>query len=240
MNKQQQQRIINLQGTYNFREMGGYETQDGKKTKWSTIYRADELSRLSEEDLEILRSFNIKTIIDFRAFEETEKVPDRKPTTVQKVFNIPIVFGSMEFLIKNIEKTGEKLMMQINSSAIEEAQNQFKEFFKIISDSSNLPIVFHCAGGKDRTGIASALFLSSLGVDREIIYKDYLLTAELIQKKYFSLMEKNPKLAPGFTVKREYLGSAFDTMESKYGGVESYLTKQLGVDLQLMKSIYTE
>ncbi|MCL2481325.1 MAG: tyrosine-protein phosphatase [Spirochaetaceae bacterium] len=240
MSKQHQQRVINLQGAYNFRDMGGYATQEGKKTKWGIIYRADELCRLSEEDLEILKDLNIKTIIDFRALEEAVKSPDQKPVTLIKNFNLPIVFGSMDSLMKSIELTGEKLMMQINSSAIEEAQEQYTEFFKIISDPSNLPLIFHCAGGKDRTGIAAALFLSLLGVDRETIYKDYLLSAELIQKKYLGLMEKNPKLAPGFTVKKDYLKAAFDTMENKYSGVESYLLNQLGVDFQLVKSIYTE
>ena len=237
---QQQQRHINLQGAYNFRDMGGYAAQEGKKTKWNTIYRADDLSRLSEADVEILKSFKIKTIIDFRSYEEAANSPDRKPATVTKVFNIPIVFGSMDSLVKSIETIGEKLMMQINSAAIEEAQAQYKEFFKIISDPSNLPLVFHCAGGKDRTGIASALFLSSLGVDRETIYKDYLLSAELIHKKYSGMIELNPKLAPGFTVKKEYLKAAFDTMENKYGGVEKYLVNNLGVDIKLLKSIYTE
>ena len=237
---QQHQRHIDLNGAYNFRNMGGYMTADGKKTKWDILYRSDDLSRLSKNDLEILKNFNIKTIIDFRSLEEIVKTPDRKPETVIKTFNIPIEFGSMAFLVKSIEAAGEKLMMQINREAIEKAQPQYKEFFKIIADTSNLPLVFHCAGGKDRTGIAAALFLSSLGVDREIIYNDYLLSAELIYKKYSELLNDNPNLAPGFTAKREYLKAAFDTIDDKYGGVQSYLVNQLDVDLQLMKSIYTE
>ena len=240
MDQQERQRNITLHGTYNFRDMGGYLTQDGKKTKWGVIYRADELSRLSKEDLKTLKSFNIKTIIDFRSPEEIAMAPDKKPETVTKVFKIPVVFGNMDSLVKSIETTGEELMRQINSSAIEEAQAQYKEFFKIISDPSNLPLIFHCAGGKDRTGIAAALFLYSLGVDMENIYKDYLLSAELINKKYFNLVELNPKLAPGFTVKKEYLKAAFDTMENNYGGAEKYLANKLGADLQLLKSIYTE
>ena len=240
MHQEKNQRNIKLHGAYNFRDMGGYAAQEGKTTKWGVIYRADELSRLSQNDLDILEKLKIKTIIDFRSPGEASKAPDQKPSTVIKTFSIPVVFGSMDSLLQSIDLTGEKFMMQINRSAIEEAQAQFKEFFRIISNSSNLPLIFHCAGGKDRAGIAAALFLSSIGVDMETIYKDYLLSAELIRKKYSDLAEINPKLTPSLTVKKEYLEAAFETMDKKYGGAESYLVNQLGVDLHLMRSIYIE
>ena len=241
MQQKKNQRIINLEGCYNFREMGGYKTAKKKQTKWGLIYRGGELSRLSADDLEILENFKIKTIIDFRTQEEVVKAPDKKPKTVIKVFNVPVSLGSMDFILENIEtRGGEKLMMQINSSAIKEAQAQYREFFKIISNPSNLPLVFHCAGGKDRTGIASALFLSALGVEIETIYDDYLLSAELLRKRYIEVIDINPNLAPCLTVKREYLKAALDTIDNEYGGMKNYLVNKLEVDIELLKSIYTE
>ena len=236
--QQQYERYVNLQGTYNFRDLGGYTTAEGKKIKRGLLYRSDELSRLTKEDLEILKSLNIKTIIDFRSHEETIFAPDKKPETTTHL-NMPLVFEGITDLIKNIETVGIEFMMQLNRLAVEKAKPVYMELFKTISIPTNLPLVFHCAGGKDRTGLAAALFLSALDVEKETIYEDYLLSAELIRNR-FILLNKNPNLPPGLTVKREYLKAAFDTIDNEYGGMKNYLVNKLEVDIELLKSIYTE
>ena len=126
MSQQEKQRLINLNGTYNFRDMGGYLAERGKKTKWGVLYRADELCRLSEGDLEILKIFKIKTIIDFRSHEEFISAPDKKPETVKSVFNLPVEVGSMLSLINEIEISGETFMMQIYDYLIEKALPVYK------------------------------------------------------------------------------------------------------------------
>ncbi|MDR0762826.1 MAG: tyrosine-protein phosphatase, partial [Campylobacteraceae bacterium] len=80
----------------------------------------------------------------------------------------------------------------------------------------------------------------SLGVDRESVIQDYLLSGIYVQEKYAPYINAAPHLAPVFTVYREYIEAAFDTIDKEYGGIDSYLSNELGVDLELMRGIYTE
>lgn len=137
-------------------------------------------------------------------------------------------------------ETGPSMMEDLNRAMVNEAKPQYTEFFKIMSDADNLPVVFHCTAGKDRTGFGAALFLASLGVDRETIYRDYLLSVKHVERKYRHVMESEPRMAPLLTVRRSYLKAAFDEIDKRYGGVDRYLTEQLGVDLERMRAIYTE
>jgi protein-tyrosine phosphatase len=93
-----------------------------------------------------------------------------------------------------------------------------------------------CDAGKDRAGFAAAMFLSALGIDKETIIQDYLLSGIYVEEKYASYVN----LAPVFTVYREYIEAAFDTIDKEYGGIDSYLSNELGVDLELMRGIYVE
>jgi protein-tyrosine phosphatase len=83
------------------------------------------------------------------------------------------------------------------------------------------------------------MFLSALGVDRETIIADYLLSDGYVREKYAELVSHAPGLAPLFQVHREYIAAAFEAIDQRYGGIESYLTHQLGVDMAKMKRLYT-
>jgi protein-tyrosine phosphatase len=107
-------------------------------------------------------------------------------------------------------------------------------------NENNTPLLFHCSAGKDRTGFASALFLASLGVDKETIIQDYLLSKKQVEEKYAGFVAENPVLEPLMTVKREYIEAALDLIDKEYGGMENYLTHYLQVDTLKMRKIYTE
>ena len=116
-------------------------------------------------------------------------------------------------------------------------QDVYKEFFSILSEKENAPLLFHCSAGKDRTGIAAALLLSALGVDRETVTEDYMLSAEHITKKYEFITREHPELKPLTTVRKEYLETAFRVIDEEFGGIERYLIDNLEVDLD---KLYTE
>jgi len=132
------------------------------------------------------------------------------------------------------------LLVEGNKYFITHNQKQYREFFQILMEEENTPLLFHCSAGKDRTGLGAALFLSALGVNREVIYQDYLLTNECLKDKYAVLIESVPLLAPILEARLEYIQAAFDIIDSEYGGTESYLTHYLDADLEKMRSIYLE
>lgn len=131
-------------------------------------------------------------------------------------------------------------MEEVYAYIIRNMQDVYKEFFSILSEKENAPLLFHCSAGKDRTGIAAALLLSALGVDRETVTEDYMLSAEHITKKYEFITREHPELKPLTTVRKEYLETAFRGIDEEFGGIERYLIDNLEVDLDKLRELYTE
>ena len=242
-NKESDERYIDLDGGFNTRDLGGYKTVDGKVVKKHLLYRSDDLSTLTPKGIEQAEKLRLKTIIDFRTEKEAKTATSLMHSKVENVRHLPIGFGNLTELAGLsfvADKDYEQFMIDGNRWFISNAQNQYREFFEILSDPSNAPVLYHCTAGKDRTGFATALLLSALGVDRETIYEDYLLSAIYLKPKYAHMLEDNPAIAPLITVKKSYLEAAFDEIEKNYASVENYLVQVLNVDIQKMKALYTE
>lgn len=238
--QKQNRRLLPLQGAYNVRDLGGYKTADNKTVKWNKIFRSGDLNQLTDDDLNYLAKIPIITFIDFRDSAEISRAPDRLPKSLKNQIFLPIETGSM---VAYQEITAEKipsLLLKGNEILVKNNQEVYKKFFALLMNEQNTPLLFHCSAGKDRAGFAAALFLSSLGVDRETIIQDYLLTNEFLRDKYKVMLEKHPEMEPLLAAKEEYIQAAFDLIDKEYGGMENYLTRNLGVDLNKMKIIYTE
>lgn len=244
-------RNLPLEGQNNFRDLGGYETIDGRTIKWGLLFRSGQLSKLTDSDLNYLASIPLQTIIDFRTEEERNSQVAKLPNSVHKNNLLPVTPGNLsrelvEKMINegDVEKTIQ-FLTDINEQLILLNQDQYKEFFAVLQTNST-PIMYNCTAGKDRTGLATALLLSSLGVDKETIIHDYLLTNTYANVSIASVREQynlsNDKQAEALytllTVKQEYLLKALQTIEDNYGSVESFLTNQLAVDIDLMKKLY--
>lgn len=234
------QRIVPLEGTVNFRDMGGYTTTDGRTVKSGLVYRGGDLDNLTDADLELLAGLGLKTIVDFRSHEEVEAAPDRLPSTITNVHHLVVDPGSIFTLTEVNAETGPDLMRKLNVVLVNDAKAQYAEFFRVLADTGQAPLLFHCSAGKDRTGYAAALFLAALGVDRETIFDDYMVSAPYAEAKYSGLLRKYPELLPVITVRREYLAAAFEEMDRAYGGVENYLIQELKADPDLLRDLFTE
>lgn len=233
-------RLLPLEGAYNVRDLGGYKTIQGKQVKWHRIIRADDLHNLTESDLKLLSGIPIRSYIDFRSDEEMISAPDKTPCSLKNYFHLKIDPASIIDLKKISAAQTPKLLEDINRIFVNHCQDIFRRFFHILMNTDNIPLLFHCSAGKDRTGFAAALVLASLGVDKETIIHDYLLSATYLKGKYHVEIEKNPALEPLMTVKREYIEAAFQFINSEYGSMENYLTKNLEVDIARMQTLYTE
>jgi protein-tyrosine phosphatase len=178
-------------------------------------------------------------VVDFRSGDEAEEGPDKVPSsTINHVF-LPVVPGNF-FATDVSESDAAVFFTDIYRSFCtdEEIITQYRQLFALMQDEANLPLSFHCSAGKDRTGMASALFLSSLGVGEEIIMQDYLLSNRCLGNKYARLIEELPHLKAMFIVDPDYLRAALDQIKTDHGSVENYLTDTLNVDIDKMRGIY--
>lgn len=240
MKKENYTRLLPLEGTYNVRDLGGYPTTDGRQTIWRKLLRGGDLNRLTQTDLKYLEKLDLRTYVDFRSIREYEAAPDKIVTTLTEYVWLPINAGDMGVLATLTPDKIPNIMPDAYRFIIRECQDEFREFFRLLAISNRAPLLFHCSAGKDRTGIAAALFLSAVGVDKEIILEDYMLSAKYIEGKYDAILQKMPVLAPLLTVKPEYLEAAFEVINEEFGGMENYLAILLEADLVRLKELYTE
>lgn len=234
-----------MEGGFNFRDLGGIRNTEGKYVKWGKIFRGDELHNLTESDLQYLSSIPLISIVDFRSPSEIEAAPDKNPSSLKENYAYSIEPGNLsDFAGMNFNnlRAGEmdSMMMQLNIQLVTDPRyiERYREFFNLLQNENDVPLLFHCTAGKDRTGMGAALVLSSLGVDEEVIYQDYLLSNQYLEEKYGKLKSEYPNLAALFGVKREFLQAGIEQIKKDHGSVEKYLTDVLNVDLEKMKNMY--
>lgn len=200
--KVENQRLIDLDGTFNMRDMGGYRTNDGRSVKWNKLFRSDDLHTLSRTDQETLEALDINLIIDYRNYDERTERPSKRigeATTYVLEPNDPVAAIASEE-INSSENTVKKLVVEeaqgrLNTSDdllvesmvryVHDAHTQtiYSQMLRLTGSNSAYSTLQHCHGGKDRTGYGSALLLLLLGVDREEVVEDYLRTADFNKER---------------------------------------------------------
>ena len=263
-------RVIHLQGTTNTRDIGGYETSDHRTLRWRQIIRSENLSRLTESDFRQLEEMGIKTVVDLRTEREREQAPtvwqgDHPP----QFYHFPIGdahnewFNAQRKLVKSNRFTeGDSLAHMVEGYRMiaDEGPASFQQLMNLVLDQSNWPILVHCSAGKDRAGVAAALILEALGVDRATIMEDFLLTNEVgrSEAKSVVLSKERKKSGSGRSfgkgpspeawfpivgVRPEMLEAFYASVEERYGSMEAFLM-ELGMDpgtrLALSASLTTD
>ena len=261
-NLREDYRKLPFTGAHNFRDLGGYKTEDGRRIKWGKIYRSDNLHSLTDEDVKYLSRLNIKSVVDFRSDEERESEPDRLTPDMTQVL-LPIKFQPKELddeTLKNLMKNltfgtldSSNLLTDFNIVIVKDFADEYKKFFRHVIENNAEPIVFHCTAGKDRAGFASAMILTVLGVPREKVIEDYLLTntyvkdhvdSEMLEielKTFFRADTDN--LRKINLVAERYIQAAFDTIDSEWGGMDNYISKALSLteeDILKLQNFYLE
>ncbi len=242
MIKDSMERHIDVKGGYNIRDIGGYKTSDGGTIKWRKLYRAGLLSRIDMSEPEKMKALQLRSMCDFRTLAEQEASPDRwYQLEKMRRYSFPIGEGRVDKLEQM--KTSDLMpgeghhLYRANRSYVTKEAQQYRDFFKMVLDEDNYPILYHCTAGKDRTGFATFLLLTALGVDRETIIEDYLLTnvylKDFVETVVGSIAEnlgiEEQLVRTIFLAKREYLSGALKPIEERYGTVELYLEKELYV-----------
>ncbi len=234
-----------MAGGYNFRDLGGIKNSEGRSVKWGKLFRADELSNLTEDDVKYLSSIPITSVIDFRAQNEARRSPDKLPDTVQFAYPITITPGNLssEGIQANLLKTNiDSHMKHMNRLLVSDPAcvRAFRIFFAIVQNNLSAPLIFHCSAGKDRAGMAAALVLFALGVDEATVMEDYLMSKVYLSDKYDAFIARYPRAESIFTVKRMFLQAGINQMKRDYGSIQDFLTKELKVDVVKMRRLYLE
>jgi protein-tyrosine phosphatase len=245
--------LLPLNGAINFRDMGGLKTTDGRSIKKGILFRAAELTGLTEEDKEILESLNIKSVFDYRRQGEAERKPD--PVIGKAVYERVSVMEDDNITTYIFKDEGDK-----------EYYSQFtkERFLRIYSDmpvqnpsykqlmgrlknpEENLPLIHHCTGGRDRTGVGAMLIQMTLGIPYESALEDYLLSNRTLAEYHHKIFEKTAQLFTeeeqirfknSFPLRAEYLHAAYNTIQQTYGDFETYITNEFGINQDIRRKI---
>ncbi|WP_172278126.1 tyrosine-protein phosphatase [Chryseobacterium sp. LAM-KRS1] len=276
-----EQKIIRLSGSLNTRDLGGLQSSDGRMIKYGALYRSSQLNYLTEQDVEILKRLNIRTIVDFRALKEAEELPDKLPLNV-KVVNVPILGNKIdkskiaEYVKHNdlpitmedevaTWKYGpfQRMLYLVNSYRNPdyiEVVKQYRAFFQLISmQPIEEALLYHCTGGRDRTGLATVFLLNMLDIPMDKIKENYLQSnlflqpdrgnpnSEEFKKFIFSNVYIQPidnihfkkvaeefgtttqKIYDALKLKPEYINQILGNIIKKYGSLSNFYKTEFGI-----------
>jgi len=237
------ERTLALEGSKNFRDLGGYTNTEGRRVRWGQLFRSDSLSQLSESDWDGLKGLQLSTIVDLRGDSEVSVAPDRLPTRGPKpeLVRLPIAAdASMASLLVATPKELDKRMAESYVKMAEEyAATVYGPLLKRMADPKSGPVVFHCTAGKDRTGIGAALLLAALKVPESTIVGDYarsndayafLMKSFQENPRYQALKIPAEKIAPLMAANPEWIEYLLRSLKEKYGSVEKFLRTKAGLD----------
>ena len=242
----EENRLLPLAGGCNFRDMGGYATLDGRRVKWRSLFRSGAMDRLSDADFVELGDIGLRAICDFRSREERT----RAPTGWQRLGGARYWSRDYDHSIGDLNRLltadmvtvadARGVMSDIYRRLPSEQEAAYRELFAMLA-KGEIPLVFNCSAGKDRTGLAAALVLTALGVPYEAVIADYELSNAAFD--YRAEASRNGLRLSGEVVDAlggthpDYLAAAWSAMIDEHGSPMGYVTERLGVSQTTIEAI---
>ena len=269
------QQFLPVKGIVNARDLGGYTMLDGRIVQRGRLLRAAHLADATDEDIRNLERLPVTAVIDFRKEQEKvgkvdREVPGARYTSLpvdpsgnamatateeekkkfsgQKKFDVRkvIVFAAFN---KKAQAVAREMYPTLLFDP--DCQQQFARFFRLVLETENGAVLFHCTQGKDRTGIASALLLAALGADRETIVADFDATNRVYEKdvrkysrrvKFWGGKEEEVGVVKAFLgCNTENFIKALDRIDQEFGSLQAYLKGPIGLtdaDIQTLRERY--
>ncbi|MET7713584.1 tyrosine-protein phosphatase [Streptomyces sp. NPDC005407] len=236
-------RHIDFERLHNFRDLGGYRTQDGRAVRWDRLYRSDSLSKLQGADWDRFLSLGVRTVIDLRYPWEIE-AKGRVPKAEQQAYvNLSVEHRPYDQAEIDPGLDPWRFLADRYAEVALDGAEQLKQALEVIAAES-APQVFHCASGKDRTGLLAALVLSLLGVGVDDIAADFALTGQATDRLIADWKAANPARTltwPGYgRAPEEVMRLFLSDLAATYGSVHDYAVKHLGVDEPLISQLRTQ
>jgi protein-tyrosine phosphatase len=225
----------------NFRDLGGYVGLDGRTIKWRHLFRADGLSHLTSRDHQVVRQLGVATVIDLRTDDEVGRDRFDAEATPVTYHHAPLLkatrtsedFDAAPFLLTDTYTT-----------MLADAGHEIRLAVEVIAAEDNHPVIFHCAAGKDRTGVLAALLLGLLGVDDETIVADYALTERAMGALRDLLIQRMPEQAERLVELGDRVMSAeasnmvqlLGVIEERWGSIPAYAAS-IGISEATIESL---
>jgi protein-tyrosine phosphatase len=228
-------RLIPLQNVHNFRDLGGYETADGRCTRWRTLFRADSLSHLDGDDLATVRALGLNTVIDLRMADESEKwgrfpVADH-PIDYHHLTLMDVMWDPDEAPRADSGPEVATFLHERYMDMLDTGGANLGFAVRILARPGALPAVFHCAAGKDRTGMLAALVLSSIGVSDDAIVADYALSGSALGRLFTWAERNRPEVltslreapAAHLAAEPDAMAAVLTSIRHEYGSAREFL-----------------
>lgn len=242
-------RRISLEGLSNFRDLGGYATTGGQTVKWHRIFRSDTLAGLTDNDIRTVANLGIAAACDLRYGDERVNEPSRlldHPSI--EVMELGFDQRPGESFLDSLQSFQEAadaartyLIDNYRQYPFMYAKAYRRIFDRLLADDR---IVIHCTAGKDRAGMASAMVLTALGVSKDVVLSDYLLTNEYWDQGGRERPDMDADtVAMIFAAREEYFDAAFAGIGERYESLDEYLTAEVGLtatDRARLREMYLE
>jgi len=245
------ERLVLLEGAANFRDLGGYRTAHGGRTRWGLVFRSDALHRLTTEDLAQIGRLGLRVVYDLRRPQERERAPSALPEEVRR--ELVAVGGSSgetkeivdQILDQEVDAIDDGFLVQAYQQMAETAATTFGQVLTGLTDPDGLPALFHCTAGKDRTGMTAALLLSVLGVDETAVLDDYELSAthwttqqmDRLRPRFEEAGVDLERFRGLFGAPRHAMAALLATLHDRYGSVERYLVDRADVAPEVLDEL---
>ncbi|MBP7041748.1 MAG: tyrosine-protein phosphatase [Chloroflexi bacterium] len=247
------ERFLPLRSGLNFRDIGGYRTVDGREVRWGQVYRSGSLADLVDVDLAYLDQLGLRLVCDLRSPREVRRAPDRLPAGwvgewMARPLSSQVGGREQARLLRQLRhELGTLLLRMYTQDILEENARSIGDMFTRLAQAHNRPALFHCAAGKDRTGVTIALLLALLGVPDETIVADYSLSnlahvaieramrRELRQAMWVGI--RPSQLSSLLLANPETLRLTLTAVQEKYGSVLGYLRQAAGVSEEVIDQL---
>ena len=248
------ERTLQLGGGHNFRDLGGYPVAGGGRIAWRKVFRSGTLANLTEADHEQLRALGIRFICDLRTNRERRGYPTRWMQD-----------HAIEIWARDYDHSSADLASALAGPDPDAAaaRSAIKDFYRRLPYEQSpsyaellrrlaqgqVPLVFHCSAGKDRTGILGAILLDLLGVDRATVLEDYTLS-EMHYERLVDMFLRDraihdfdtvdeERFSPLLRADPEYVQACFEVLHETHGDTETYVRDVLGLTAQEITAIRT-
>lgn len=237
------ERLLPLQGAYNFRDMGGMKTRDGRRIRKGIVFRAAELSGLTVKDKGYLKQFHLKYIFDYRDKEEAYMRPDPQ---IDRERHVRVAVNGEDRSTAHSEWNPEEFYKSFTREKFRQVyasmpvrNPSYRRLMSMLArPEKHLPLVHHCMGGRDRTGVGAMLILMTLDVPVSSIMEDYLYSNQTLTAYHQQMFEeashyisgiKLRQFEDGFILHEEFLEASMDAITDTYGTFKNYLEKEFGI-----------
>ncbi|WP_405021027.1 tyrosine-protein phosphatase [Kitasatospora sp. NBC_00070] len=227
------QRHLEFERLHNFRDLGGYRTSDGRETRPGLLYRSDSLGKLAGEDLARFEKLGVRTVIDLRYSWEIERKGRIPELPGLGYHNLSIEHRPYDQAALGPEVDPAVYLAERFAEVASDGTAEIRAALEVIADPASGTVAFHCASGKDRTGIIAALVLTRLGVPEQTVVEDFALTGLATERLVAEWHASYPDLVmrwPGYgRAPAELMRRFLADLAERYGSVDGYLTEELGL-----------